>query len=209
MHCLSILVLACCLCLHLGAVMPVQAQPAQPQPAQAEENPRHVLILNSHGPDMPWAVAITQAVSETFAAHPQANVQLHIEYSGLAQNTDYTYGLNLVPFLSHKFRSRHPSLIIAVDLAAVRFLEEYGPTLFPDVPIVLSLNHSSFLDATKSPLMTGVFTVIDIPGTIPGGSSRMPAMPRSLAARIPAGDSLARKSSTLLAPKISLWRSST
>jgi len=166
MHCLSILVLACCLCLHLGAVMPVQAQPAQPQPAQAEENPRHVLILNSHGPDMPWAVAITQAVSETFAAHPQANVQLHIEYSGLAQNTDYTYGLNLVPFLSHKFRSRHPSLIIAVDLAAVRFLEEYGPTLFPDVPIVLSLNHSSFLDATKSPLMTGVFTVIDIPGTI-------------------------------------------
>jgi PAS domain S-box-containing protein len=108
--------------------------------ARSEDASRHILVLNSHSVGVPWAAMINQGIADAFGELAPPDIKWHIEYTGLAHYLDELYPQYLATFYQHKYRDQPPDMVIAVDVAATRFMETRGDAIFPGTPIVLLSN---------------------------------------------------------------------
>ncbi len=127
---------------------------------------RHVLVLNSQSVGIPWAATLNQAISDTFSGQAAPDIRLHTEYSDLAQHLDAFYPQYLASLYRHKYRDQTPELIIAVDVTAMRFVTQYGQTIFPNIPVVFISNTEHFSSQALSPSTTGIINDINMTMTI-------------------------------------------
>ena len=101
---------------------------------EANEPPRHILLLHSYHPDMTWVKEIEKAVFDELK--PAANnLVVHIEYMDSKRYHDQRQ-YELMRFsLTHKYKDLNLSLIMCTDDNAFTFLLQLRESLFPGVPI--------------------------------------------------------------------------
>ena len=127
---------------------------------------KHVLILNSYNPDMPWQQLVNQSINATLEKNPRLSIDVHTEYTGLSQPVDDTYGRKLIDLYGHKYSSRNLDLIITVDMSATNLMLLHGKTFFPDVPVVILSDKENIKGMRLKSNMTGIITAIDVKKTL-------------------------------------------
>jgi two-component system, cell cycle sensor histidine kinase and response regulator CckA len=132
-------------------------------PVGAEERPVYrVLLLNSYHQGFKWTDEITSSVTSTLTTSLK-RVDLHIEYMDTKRfNNDRLFGA-FRRFLSLKYGTQRPDIIITSDDDALNFMKRYHHELFPDAPVVFCgvNNVASALSAPKQHF-TGLIEVLDI-----------------------------------------------
>ena len=127
---------------------------------------KHVLILNSHTPDLPWQQIVNRSIAATLEKDTDLSTKRYTEYTGLAQYDDEAYSEKLVDLYRHKYLDRKIDVIISVDNPAADFIIDYGKELFPDVPVVLLSEGDKAKGLVLRPNMTGLLSDIDVRGTL-------------------------------------------
>jgi len=99
----------------------------------ASSLPRRVLLLNSYHQGFSWTDGITDAVTQAFQ---DKNIELHVEYLDSKRRPVAEVVGPITTFLTEKYASKPPHIIVCSDNNALDFLRHYGPKIFPDVPVV-------------------------------------------------------------------------
>lgn len=123
---------------------------------------QHVLILNSHSVGIPWASMMHDAIREALSVPEGANIRLHIEYTGLMQNTSPEYAQSLLQFYRQKYRDVPLAVIQTLDVAATRWMMNTGVEEFPTIPTIYSIDEGRLLLEPRTPQMLGVLAEFDI-----------------------------------------------
>lgn len=131
-----------------------------------KKTPKHVLILNSHEPGMPWQQRVNQSLRVTLDKDPYFVLEIHTEYTGLSQNFDDIYVQKLIDLYSYKYSGHDIDLIIAVDISATNLIIDHGKVLFPGVPVVILSEKKDFKNYMLRPNMTGLLSEVDVKGTM-------------------------------------------
>ena len=96
-----------------------------------------ILALHAHHASIPWALQLQQHLREAFLSLPAAErPHLYVEYSALSQHNHPDYVDRYLALMQEKYRHMSFDLLLAIDHAAVDFLDRFGDQLFPDVPIL-------------------------------------------------------------------------
>ncbi|MFW5687547.1 MAG: PAS domain S-box protein, partial [Bacteroidota bacterium] len=124
------------------------------------------LILHSYHPSFHWNYEMTQGIKSVFDDQ-LADYHLAEEYMDSKRLFDKTHQQKLLELYRHKYSGVLFDLIIATDDDALRFLVQYGDTLFPGTPVVFCgvNNFPGELRMQKSHF-TGVLENIDITKTV-------------------------------------------
>jgi len=131
-----------------------------------KNTPKHVLIINSHEPGMPWQQRANQSLKATLEKDPHFTIEIHTEYTGLSQNFDDIYVQKLIDLYSYKYSGQNIDLIIAVDIPATNLIIIHGEVLFPGVPVVILSEKKDFKNNMLLPNMTGLLSEVDVKGTM-------------------------------------------
>ncbi len=134
--------------------------------ALSQRTPKHILILNSHSPDLPWQQIVNRSIVATLENSPDLSTKIHTEFTGLAQYGDRAYTEKLAELYRHKYAGRKMDLVISVDNPATNFILDHGKALFPDVPVVLISEEDKIKGLVLRPNMTGLLSEIDVRGTL-------------------------------------------
>ena len=102
--------------------------------AKNESRKQNVLYFNSYNIGLPWADSITSGVESVIRNYD--DVKLYIEYLDCKRFTNPQYFNELYKFYKRKYQYKHIDAIIASDNDAVDFLQIYGDSLVPKVPIL-------------------------------------------------------------------------
>jgi len=97
---------------------------------------KHVLILHSYHPGLPWTDSITAGI-ETALNESAENLNIHIEYLDTRRYQDPEYiSLIYQSLLGCKLKGRPFDMVLLSDKKALNFALEHRQELFPDSPIV-------------------------------------------------------------------------
>jgi PAS domain S-box-containing protein len=139
----------------------------------AEEQRRHIFILNSYHKGYDWTDQITAAVEDEFAKSGLA-VELYVEYMDTRRYTPALLGNTLDDAWEYlrqlyraKYRHRGFDVIISADDLGLSFLLQFRNELFPQAPIVFCgiQNYDASLQKTAS-FVTGVLEQYDFESTM-------------------------------------------
>ncbi len=136
-----------------------------PSSLYAQDEPRHVLLLNSYHQRMTWVENLTRAV-ENVLEPEKNNLILHIENMDTKRVSSRDYFLTYKKLLAERYKGISFSVIISSDNYAFDFLRYHRDDLWPDIPVVfcgvadlksyMLKNVSSFtgIEETPSPRAT-------------------------------------------------------
>lgn len=130
------------------------------------EDERTILVLNSYHKGYEWSDQIVSGIESTLLlTFPKADI--HVEYMDTKRNSTPWYIDKISTFFQEKFKNQQFDLIIGADDHAINFLQKFGATVFPGVPVVFcganALDAGTFLDNSN---FTGVLEFADIKGTL-------------------------------------------
>ena len=129
---------------------------------------RDVLMLFSNGRLLPANVEFDRGMSEVFAAHPEARVDLSVEFLDAPKFSGATYEKTLANYLREKYATHPPEVIIVAGEIALDFVLATRERMFPDTPVVYQAVNTSHLPKVL-PLpgdVIGVAWQYDFPGTV-------------------------------------------
>jgi signal transduction histidine kinase len=124
---------------------------------------RRILMLNSYHPQFVWTDELVRgALAELHDLVHEENV--HVEYMDLRRMLDDAAYLDeLAALLASKYADRKPSVILASDDGATRFLLTRRELLFPGVPIVFcGINSIPEDELARAPAVTGLMEGLEI-----------------------------------------------
>ncbi|MFZ5822673.1 MAG: GAF domain-containing protein [Chloroflexota bacterium] len=133
--------------------------------AQAQEERKQVLYINSYHPGYKFSDDITRAIVSTF--EQQGNVDLRIEYLDTKRLDSQEYLEEVYNLFSVKYKDANLDLVMSSDDAALNFLFKYAEDLFPDIPVVFT--GANFFDETRlqgHERFTGISEEADLAGTL-------------------------------------------
>lgn len=125
-----------------------------------------VLVISSYDVSLPFTQDMIDGVRNVF---PDGQAQVHYEFmdsKALTSDENLSY---FSDYLRYKIENKTSyDLILAFDDNAVRFVEDYQATLFPDIPIVFAgLNGREYgREVSRNPLITGVIEEISVQETL-------------------------------------------
>jgi signal transduction histidine kinase/ABC-type uncharacterized transport system substrate-binding protein len=129
--------------------------------------PYRVLVLNSFRNSLPINTDWYNGLVRGFTSVRDVEVWLDTETLDLARVRDASYLSNLIHIFRHKYGDPKPQLIIPTDTPALRFLLEYGESLFPGIPILFLDADRQFVASQKlPPHVIGITAFLDIAGTL-------------------------------------------
>lgn len=106
-----------------------------PSSLYAQNEPRHVLLLNSYHQRMKWVENITRAVEDVLEPEKN-NLILHIENMDTKMVFSREYFLAYKKLLAERYKGISFSVIISSDNYAFDFLRYHRDDLWPDIPVV-------------------------------------------------------------------------
>jgi two-component system cell cycle sensor histidine kinase/response regulator CckA len=131
--------------------------------AWAQAGTKQVLVLYSTSQDAPMADAGDSELPRILAQGLEHDVAYFAEYIDQGRFPDPEYQAALSDFLRVKYRGRRIDVIIAIQAAAVEFVNEHGNGLFPGTPVVF-LALSSLTNRRAN--STGVIAELDLASTL-------------------------------------------
>jgi PAS domain S-box-containing protein len=100
-----------------------------------EDIHKHVLVLHSYHPDLPWTKSIMEGIQEVFAEAPE--VQFYIEYLDTQRYPDPEYFSEVLTILfHHKLEQKQFDLVVLSDNDALNFVLQHSDDLFARTPVV-------------------------------------------------------------------------
>ncbi|MEZ0576046.1 ATP-binding protein [Halodesulfovibrio aestuarii] len=106
-----------------------------PSSLHAQNEPRHVLLLNSYHQRMTWVKNLTRAV-ENVLEPEKNNLILHIENMDAKLVFSREYFIAYKKLLAERYKGISFSVIISSDNYAFDFLRFHRDDLWPDIPVV-------------------------------------------------------------------------
>ena len=106
-----------------------------PSSLHAQNEPRHVLLLNSYHQRMTWVENLTRAVVDVLEPEKN-NLILHIENMDTKKVFSRDYFLAYKKLLAERYKGISFSVIISSDNYAFDFLRYHRDDLWPDIPVV-------------------------------------------------------------------------
>ncbi|WP_300669833.1 cache domain-containing protein [Desulfoluna sp.] len=106
---------------------------ATPSSVSGATLPKRVLLLNAYHKGLSWTDGITEAVTQAFA---KDEVVLHVEYLDSKRSPMARMVEPMTEFLARKYETTPPDVILCSDNNALAYLRQYGPRLFPGIPVV-------------------------------------------------------------------------
>ncbi len=124
------------LLLGAGSACPADVPPAsRPVNAGAGAAGLRVLVLNSYHQNFLWTDQLVSAIERTINEQ-QPGADLFLEYLDSKRFVTPEAQANIRTYLSNKYGTHRPDVIIVSDDAALTFLKESRDALFPGVPVV-------------------------------------------------------------------------
>jgi len=119
---------------------------------KAEDNKAgiNILILNSEGESYPTNNILIRAFKTEML-----RLDNHIEFlyenlnTHILAETREEYYPSLAQSLKIKYKHHHPALILALEFGAVKFLENYGDSIFKDAPVLTIMKSGAYNVAAK------------------------------------------------------------
>ncbi len=133
--------------------------------AQAQEERKQVLYINSYHPGYKFSDDITRAIVTTL--EQQGNVDLRIEYLDTKRVDSPEYLEGVYTLFKTKYKDANLDLVISSDDAALNFLFKYADDLFPGLPVVFT--GANYFDETRlqgHERFTGISEEVDLAGTL-------------------------------------------
>jgi PAS domain S-box-containing protein len=146
---------------HTTLVWPAAAQ-SVPAAAPVPVSVRNVLAIYWSSEDFPSTTVLEAAVRHTLRSAGDIPVDYFAEYLESDRFSPDVAFESLRDYIQQKYRDRHIDVVIAVAEPALEFAIRYRATLFPDAPIVVSVNAapSASLRAERS----GITGLVSSPG---------------------------------------------
>ncbi len=141
---------------------------ARPTHSAAAGSPplRHILILNSYHLGYPWSDSEVRGI-ESVIGREKGRYDLLFAYMDSKRFMDAEYQRKLADLLEYKYSKVPLALVLALDNDALRFLQQNGQKIFPDVPVVFcGINDYSDAMIAGFPHITGVVETPDYAGTV-------------------------------------------
>ena len=136
-------------------------------PASGAEETRKILLFSSEDSHLPSIVALNQSVRGTLSRGLPGRIQFYSEHLDQFRLPEERYRQQLISFLRLKYAGQKFDLIVALGGPALRLTMDYGPTLFPDTPIVFFVLDSRELQGlTLPPNITGVTGNLEFRSTL-------------------------------------------
>jgi hypothetical protein len=125
-------------------------------------------MLFSNGRLLPANVEFDRGMSEVFAAHPEARVDLSVEFLDAPKFSGAAYDQTLATYLHEKYATHPPDVIVVAGEIALDFVLATRERMFPATPVVYQAINTSHLPKI-TPLpgdVIGVAWQYDFPGTV-------------------------------------------
>src|SRR5688572_30092997 len=135
------------------AAIVVLAQFAPTRSAAAQSEHKRVLVLHSTRRDAQISIVAESELSRSLDVGLARNLDYYAEFIDLSRFPEAVYKEGFLEFLRLKYQGVRFDLVIALQDAALEFLNEHGDTLFRDTPAVFLTNNPV---ASRRPNSTGV-----------------------------------------------------
>ncbi|MDA3810311.1 MAG: ABC transporter substrate binding protein, partial [Spirochaetaceae bacterium] len=133
---------------------------------QAYSPQENILVIHSYHQGLQWTDSISAGINSVLR---DENVEVHFEYLDTKRNSGEKYYQLLVEFEKQKKNLSNIDfkVIICSDNNALRFIMEYGDTLYHDVPVVFcGINNFTEEMIQNRSDITGVVESIDYTATL-------------------------------------------
>jgi hypothetical protein len=129
---------------------------------------RNVLMLFSNGRLLPANVEFDRGMSEVFAAHPEARVDLSVEFLDAPKFGGAAYDRTLATYLREKYATHAPEVIVVAGEIALDFVLAVREGMFPATPVVYQAVNTTHLPkiAALPDDVIGVAWQYDFPATV-------------------------------------------
>lgn len=135
--------------------------------AGEEALPLRVLILLGSDYSLPASVVETDAIRATLAAGSRRPLEFYTDALDANRLPLAQYEADLAGFLQRKYQGRRMDIVIAVQPAALDFIQRHRAALWPDAPVVFCAMAPDWLRGRElGKNITGVTTALDPAGTL-------------------------------------------
>ncbi len=110
--------------------------PAVASAANAEPEPRNVLVLYGSTRLLPANIKLDQGLRQAILSSANPNVTVFDEFLDVARFRGVDYTRTIVEYLRGKYALRPPNVIVVANDIALRFLLDNRAEIFPQVPVV-------------------------------------------------------------------------
>jgi hypothetical protein len=124
-----------------------------PSAARAQSNHNQVLALYSTRRDAEFSIVGEDELPRILNVGLASNLDYYSEFIDLSRFPDPGSKTAFRDFLRQKYRDIHFDLVVALQDAAIEFVNGFGATLFPETPIVYLTNRPL---TTRRPNSTGL-----------------------------------------------------
>lgn len=133
----------------------------------APRSPRHVLIIHSYHPGLPWTDRIMEGM-QSVLGQPNRQINVDVEYLDTKRHSDPAYFSHILDAILHyKFKDRSYDLVLVSDNEAFNFVLVHRDDLFRRTPIIFcGINSGTPALAEKVKNVTGVYGDPDFSGVI-------------------------------------------
>ena len=114
--------------------------PLVPATVCAQSTQERVLVLYSTRRDAQFALISETELPRRLDSGRSGNLDYYAEFLDLARSPEPDYRIAFRDFLRRKYQGVRFSLVIAMQDAAVDFVNEHGDALFPETPVVFLAN---------------------------------------------------------------------
>jgi len=128
---------------------------------------KHVLILHSYHPGLPWTDQLMSGMQAALAQSKQ-RINVDVEYLDTKRHRDSEYFTHILDAILHyKFKDRSYDLVLVSDNEALNFAQEHNKDLFRNTPIVFcGINKENPALLNKASRITGVMSDPDFVGVV-------------------------------------------
>jgi signal transduction histidine kinase len=110
--------------------------------ASAADRPKHVLVLHSSRRDALISLLTDRELPRLIETGLPERVDYYSEYIDLPRFDDPGYEAAFRDFLQLKYQGAHLDVVVAIQDAAISFVNQYRSTLFKDTPLVFLANEA-------------------------------------------------------------------
>ncbi len=112
-------------------------------PTAVAADDRNVLLLFSNNRLLPANVEFDRGFSEVLAAHPEARMDLSVEFLDAPKFSGEAYDGTIATYLRGKYAARPPEVIVVAGEIALDFVLNSRDRMFPGVPVVYQAVNTS------------------------------------------------------------------